>query len=90
MIYWEAVKDPDDHKDYGLDWSAYLQSETIVSSQWILPDGITKQSESHTGTKAIVWLSGGTAGCSYLCTNRITTSGGRQQDETAELTVRQR
>lgn len=85
------VKDPNATLDFACDWSAWLQEdETIVTSEWLPPDGITAATESVTGGKAIVWLSGGTVGESYQVTNRITTSAGRIDDRTMTIRVRQR
>jgi hypothetical protein len=76
-------KDPDEKKDYGFDWSAWLSSvppaDTISSSAWVLPTGITQSTPapSNDTTTTTIWLSGGTAGASYTVVNRITTAAGR-------------
>jgi hypothetical protein len=44
----EKPKDPNSVADYGLDWSLRLVSDTILTSTWIVPDGITANSNSHT------------------------------------------
>jgi hypothetical protein len=74
--------DPNDVKDYTLDWGArrLAASETIVTSTWVVPSGITKASDTDTDTTTTVWLSGGTAGVHYTLTNRVTTSQGRTYD----------
>lgn len=84
------VKDPDAVLDYQIDWSAWLDSDTITTSEWIVPDGIVKDSDSHTDTAATIWLSGGTLNTTYLVTNRITTAAGRTDDRTIRITVRDR
>lgn len=85
------VKDPDAVLDYQLDWSAWLpDGDTIVTSTWIVQDGIVKDSDSHTDTAATVWLSGGTLGTTYAVTNRISTVEGRTDDRTIRITVRDR
>ena len=74
-------KDPDSVIDYGVDWSAWLASgETILTSSWIVPAGLTLDSESNTTTATAVFLSAGIEGESYTLTNRITTSAGRTED----------
>lgn len=75
-------QDPNEVKDYTLDWGArrLLEGETINSSTWIVPAGITKNSDSDTDTTTTVWLSGGTAGVHYTLTNRVVTSQGRTYD----------
>lgn len=78
----QVTKDPNAILDYRFDWSDWLNSDTIATSTWIAPDGITVQSESETTTAATVWLSGGTLSRSYELVNRIVTAGGRTEDRT--------
>lgn len=75
-------KDPNEVKDYTLDWGErrLAEGETISTSTWIVPDGITADSDTDTDTTTTVWLSGGTAGEHYRCTNRVTTTQGRTYD----------
>lgn len=85
------VKDPDAVLDWEIDWSAWLDTgETIVTSTWIVPDGLTQDSDSSTGTTATVWLAGGTVGTRYTVTNRITTSAGRTDDRSIRISVQDR
>lgn len=84
------VKDPDAVLDYQADWATWLGEDTISSSTWIVPDGITKDSDTNTTTSATVWLSGGTAGSNYSITNRIVTDGGRTDDRTIKIQVREK
>lgn len=86
------LKDPNATLDYERDWGPWLagDGDTIVSSEWIVPDGLTKDSQSTTTTVATVWLSGGTAGQAYEITNRITTSQGRTDDRSILIVVRER
>lgn len=84
-------KDPDEVLDYGFDWSNWLEdNDTISSSSWTVPSGITKNSSSNTITTTNVFLSGGTAGKAYDITNRIVTAGGRTADRTMTIIVRER
>lgn len=83
-------KDPNDVIDYDLDWSKWLRDgDTILVSDWIVPAGITMNSETSTNTSSKIWLSGGTAGQSYSLTNRITTAQGRQKDRTITIRVKE-
>lgn len=82
---WQAVKDPDEVKDFGLVWADLLLTDTINGSLWIVPDGITKDSDAFDGDSTTIWLSGGTDGETYRLTNRVTTAGGRTYDETCVL-----
>lgn len=83
------TKDPNAVLDYQIDWSAWLGVDTILTSTWIVPDGITKDDASVTTTTATIWLSGGTAGESYRVTNRIVTVGERTNDRSIAIVVRQ-
>lgn len=85
------IKDPDAVLDYAVDWSAWLASgETITASTWTVDTGLTKNSDTHSTTATVAWLSGGTVGVSYLCVNHITTSAGRQDDRTLTIVAHQR
>ena len=81
--------DPDEVLDYVRDWAPLLlDGDTISSSTWVVPDGLTKGSDSHTATTATVWLSGGTAGTDYAVVNRIVTAGGRTHKKTLTFKIR--
>lgn len=67
-------KDPDAQLDYIIDWSSWLNGDSIVLSSWIVPSGITLVDESFTNSNSTIWLSGGTIGQRYRVTNRITTN----------------
>lgn len=85
------LKDPDATLDFEVDWSQWLQaSETITASGWTVPAGLTRVSDTHTGTTATVWLSGGVLGQRYTVTNEITTSGGRIDDRSLHIDVMDR
>lgn len=86
-------KDPQAVLDYTIDWGSrgWLQGgDTIASSAWVVPSGITQDSATHAATTATVWLSGGTVGADYTITNRITTVGGRTDDRSLIIQVRER
>jgi hypothetical protein len=84
------VKDPQAVLDYKIDWSAWLEDDTISASEWSATSGITIDSDSFTDTDTTVWLSGGTVGESYDATNEITTDGGRTDDRTITIQVKQK
>jgi hypothetical protein len=78
------TKDPTDVKDYAIDWADVLsgESDTISTSSWGASDplGLTIAAvppPSISGTKAIVWVSGGVTGAKHVLANTITTAGGR-------------
>lgn len=84
------TKDPDAVLDYTLDWSEWLDSDTISSAAWAAPTGITIDSTTTTTTLSAVWLSGGTHGTDYDVRCRVVTAGGRTDDRTIRLQVRHR
>ncbi len=84
-----VVKDPNAVKDYGLNWSQWLGTDTIATSTWVVPAGLTQPiPATNTTTVTTVWLGGGTAGETYQVTNRITTAAGRVEDQTLTIMVR--
>lgn len=82
------TKDPDATLDFSVDWSAWLDIDTIVSSSWTLDGGITLEAGSHTSTVATAWISGGADGTSYSAANRITTAQGRTDERTIKIKVK--
>lgn len=91
-LTWARPKDPHEVLDYDIDWSDQMtdDTDTISSSTWTVPAGITKDSDSETTTRTKVWLSGGTAGETYSLLNRIVTAGGRTMDQTVKLKMKDR
>lgn len=89
-LSWPAVKDPDEVKDYGVDWSPMLVEDSLATSTWIVGDDdtLTIDSQSNTDMTTTVWLSGGTEGITYQVLNRVTTAGGRTYDQTIKLKVK--
>lgn len=86
------TKDPDSVLDYTVDWSGdnYLGADTIASASWTVPGGITQAASSATTTTATIWLSGGVDGQDYDVANKIVTAGGRTDERTIRIQVRQR
>ncbi len=82
------LKDPDAVLDYQINWAAWLGTDTISSSTWTVPTGITKNSDTNSTTTTTIWLRGGTAGTEYTLTNRIVTAGGRTADRSIVIVVR--
>lgn len=81
-------KDPNSVLDYQFDWVGWLSGDTIATSTWTVPAGLTLDSSTNTTTTTTAWLSGGTSNTTYLVTNRITTAGGRTEIRSMNLTVR--
>lgn len=85
-------KDPDATLKYGINWSDYLDTEQILSSEWIAEGAIVIESDSYDLQSTAVMLSGGTAGTRYKVTNRITytgTGGNETDDRTIIVPVRE-
>lgn len=76
-------KYPSENRTFAIDWAQRLSNandgsaDTIATSTWAIPSGITKESDSLNGDKAIVRISGGTVTKNYKLKNTIilTTSG---------------
>lgn len=86
------TKDPDAVLDYGFDWGTnwLATGETIATSTWVVPTGITEDSATKTTLTTTIWLSGGTVNTTYEFTNRIITSAGRTDDRSFKVRIRQR
>lgn len=83
-------KDPNAIKSWRWDWSGWLTSlgaDTIATSTFTVPAGLTKVSESNTTVTATVKLSGGTVGELYAVTNHITTVNGDTEEASMYLKV---
>lgn len=92
MKSWPSVKDPDERKDYWIDWSPELDlyEDIITASAWsiVVPDGdLQIDADTFTDTVSTVWLSGGAIG-TYQLLNRVVTLGGRTYDQTVKLRCR--
>lgn len=85
-----VIKDPQAALPYGFNWSTWLGSDTIATSTWTVPTGLTKGADSHTTTQTLVWLSGGTDGEHYRVTNHIVTAAGKEDDRSLVIAVKQR
>jgi hypothetical protein len=83
-------KDPDEVLDYGIDWSLRLAGDTISTSTWIVPPGITMQTNSKTATTTTIWLSAGVLDQTYEILNRIVSAGGRTMDQTVQLRLKEK
>lgn len=81
------LKDPSAVLDYVFDWLAWLAGDTIASSSWSVPTGLTLVRTEVTPSQAIAWISGGVVGTTYAVTNTITTAGGRTDTRTITLAV---
>ena len=76
----EFNKTEDGVLDYKIDYSEWLSSDTIMTSTWEIPVGISLDSESFNNNTTTMFLSGGTVNTSYVITNEITTVSGRTDE----------
>ena len=88
----QLTKDPNAREPFEIDWKTWLNGETLLSSIWIVPPGLTFDAPSVTNndTRAKVFLAGGQIGRTYRVVNRIVASSGRGTDQSFNLTIRER
>ena len=81
---------------YTLDYTDWLSSDTIATSNWTVStisgdaSALTQDSESETTTKTTIVLSGGTAGKIYTVSNTITTTAGYTEKRHFRVVVKER
>jgi len=87
-----GIKDPDSLLDYPIDWSAWLTalgdsylSHTIEN----ITGGLVEVSSPESSGIITVWLSGGTLSETASFTVRIVTNGGRTEDRTFYLKIKE-
>ena len=82
-------QDPNAKLDYNVDWTSWLNGDTINTSAWQTHPDLTTSGTSNTTTVTTVYITGGTAGRTYKVRNRITTvTKGLTEDETFDLVIR--
>ena len=90
MTTFSASKDPDAVLDYSVDWSTWLDGDTISTSTWTVSGAdsdLVIDSDTNSTTATTVWLSGGTKNYGYILTNRIVTAAGRTDDRSVTVTM---
>lgn len=87
-------KDPGGKLDYPYKWTEWLDavSDTIFTATITADPGITIESYMILpGNKIVtVWVSGGTVGQTYKVTCHIVTAGGREDERTIYVVVKQK
>lgn len=98
-------KDPSDSLDFSVDWSRYLEGDTLDTVTWKIRDtdnslntwvdaevvdGLQRISASNTNTVATIQMGLGTAGKDYSIFCEITTAGGTTTSREIRLKVRTR
>lgn len=85
-----SPKDPEDVRDYWIDFTSLLaDGETITAFTVTVPADVTKVSDSGTDKMVRARFSGGAVG-KYSIEFHITTSTGQQFDLTKTLEVKER
>ena len=87
--------DPDAELDYTVDWSDWLpEGDALSASTWTVPAGMTLLNATRTGTLAVIWLAfdsnAGEVGTVYRITNHIVTTGGRKDDRSFEVVIKEK
>ena len=74
-------KDPESVLSYQIDWTDWLNGDTISTSSWTV-FGVTKDSDSKTSYVTTITISGGTPGQTAKAVNHIVTAAGLEEDRT--------
>lgn len=85
-------KDPDATLDYSWDWSAWLLPlvDTLDSFEIVLSAGLTLVSSSMKTGVVTAFLAGGVVGETASATCRVVTTGGRVDDRSIYLKIKDR
>jgi len=89
MTWRTYVKDPDATLDYTWDWAPLLYTGDAIATHTITATGLTVGTHTNTATTVTARLSGGSDGSDYMATARITTTGGRIDDRTYLIKIRE-
>jgi len=82
------TKAPNSKLDYSIDWTDWLGSgDSIATSTWDTPEGITVVEENSDASYATIWLEGGTLGESYEFNNTIISDRGRKESQSLVVVV---
>jgi hypothetical protein len=86
------VKDDAAKLDYILDWTDWLNdvTDTIATADVTVPTGLTLESHSIVGKTVVAYISGGTVGQTYQVEYKITTDGGRIDERSIYLKIKER
>ena len=82
MAYNLVYKDPAETYSFTADWTDWLKTDTISTSTWAVPTGLTLVTGTKTNTTTTATISGGTLGVNYTLTNTVVTASGRTTPRT--------
>jgi hypothetical protein len=79
----DNTKVPKAELNYTIDWEAWLNGDTVSSSTWVVPAGLTSTGQviDVTNTKTTIKLKDGVVGQTYTVINRIVTTTSAEKDE---------
>jgi hypothetical protein len=88
------LKDPQSRVDYSVDWSAYLDGQTVAASLWTVrpqeQGGIAVGESGFDLTRTSARLEGGVIGHVYTVSNLVTLTDGSRDERSITLRVEQR
>ena len=87
----EQFKDPEEIRDFGINWAPGIGTKTITASTWSVVLGtVAIDDDDHDTTTTTVRLSAGTLGETCKLLNQVTLSDGEQYEQTVQLKVKAR
>lgn len=87
MFYTLLYKDPEENLNYDLDWTFWLEGDTIVSSSWDIPPELQLVDQTFTTTTSSAYIAGGTLGENYRISCTVNTQFGRTTKRTSVVRV---
>lgn len=84
------TKDPNAILDFTVDWTTWLNGDTISTSVWTVTGaGVTTGTATSSTTAGTLWISTSSDNTDYFATNRIVTAAGRVNEQTITIKSRQ-
>lgn len=80
-------KHPDAELDYKIDWTAWLEGDTITNSIWDVPTPLVAENSISDSTSATIWLSGGVEKSTVVVKNSIVTALGREESKSIKFYI---
>lgn len=88
------LKDPQSRVDYSVDWSAYLDGQTVAASLWTVrpqeQGGIAIEEAGFDFTRTSARIAGGVLGHVYTISNLVTLTDGSLDERSITLRVEHR
>ena len=78
---------PEASLDYIFDWSPWLDGDTLSTSAWEIPAGLTKVSETYTDTTATIFITPTVASGTLVVVNSIETALGRKESKSIRFKI---